>query len=81
MEDQFLAAVTKMNAATKAPNPGEQLKLYGLFKQVKEGDNSGKRPGITKMRDRAKFDAWAANKGLSKEEAIAQYIALVEVLS
>lgn len=81
IDDDFQAAVTKMNAASSAPSPGDQLKLYGLFKQVSKGDNDGKRPGMTKMRERAKFDAWAANKGVSKDSAVAQYIALVEILA
>lgn len=81
IDDDFQAAVTKMNSASSAPSPGDQLKLYGLFKQVSQGDNDGKRPGITKMRDRAKFDAWAANKGVAKESAVEQYIVLVDRLA
>jgi acyl-CoA-binding protein len=30
------------------------------------------------VKGRAKFDAWTKRKGLSKEAAITQYIALVE---
>ncbi len=81
IDDDFQAAVTKMNSASSAPSPGDQLKLYGLFKQVSQGDNTGKRPGMTKIRDRAKFDAWAANKGSSKESAVQQYIAMVDKLA
>ena len=81
IDDDFQAAVTKMNSASSAPSPGDQLKLYGLFKQVSQGDNTGKRPGMTKVRDRAKFDAWAANKGSSKDSAVQAYIALVDKLA
>lgn len=80
IDDEFQAAVSTMNSASKTPSPGEQLKLYGLFKQVSQGDTTGKRPGMTKVRDRAKFDAWAANKGVSKEIAVERYIALVDSL-
>lgn len=81
LEDDFKASVERMNAASTAPSQVDQLKLYGLFKQANLGDNTGKRPGLTKVRERAKFDAWAANKGLAKEEAMRQYMELVEKLS
>ena len=68
-----------MNAAS-APGQAEQLKLYGLFKQATKGDPTDKRPGMTKIRERAKFDAWAANKGTSKDDAMQKYIDLVGTL-
>jgi acyl-CoA-binding protein len=38
------------------------------------GDATGKRPGITDLRGRAKFDAWAGRKGMSKDDAMRAYI-------
>ncbi len=77
----FEAAVTRMNASSVTPGPQEQLKLYGLFKQAKFGDTSEKRPGMTQVRARAKHDAWAKNAGLSTDEAMQNYMALVEKLA
>ena len=54
-----------------------QLDLYGLFKQATLGDVSGSRPGMLDVRGRAKYDAWAKRKGLSKDAAMEQYIAIV----
>lgn len=79
--DDFQAAVDRMNASAASPSQGDQLKLYGLFKQSKLGDASGKRPGITKMRERAKYDAWAAHSGTSKDDAMGKYMALVDKLA
>ncbi|MEM1327873.1 MAG: acyl-CoA-binding protein [Bacteroidota bacterium] len=56
------------------------LKLYGLYKQGTSGDVSGKRPGSFNLKGRAKYDAWAKLEGTSKEEAMEQYISLVESL-
>ena len=56
------------------------LELYGLYKQATEGDASGSRPGIFDVRGRAKFDAWNARRGLSRDEAMQSYAALVESL-
>lgn len=70
-----------MNAASAAPGQAEQLKLYGLFKQATKGDTNDKRPGMTKIRERAKFDAWSANKGTTKDDAMRKYMELVETLA
>ena len=56
------------------------LKIYALFKQASSGDATGERPGLTDFVNRAKFDAWAALAGTSKEEAQQQYIDLIEDL-
>jgi diazepam-binding inhibitor (GABA receptor modulating acyl-CoA-binding protein) len=56
------------------------LKIYGLYKQASSGDATGERPGFTDMVGRAKFDAWDGLKGTSKEEAMQQYIDLIEEL-
>lgn len=53
------------------------LDLYALYKQATVGDATGDRPGMFDMKGRAKFDAWAKRKGLTKDAAMEQYIALV----
>lgn len=79
LEEQFNAAKEKISATSQGPQ--QQLKLYGLFKQAMVGDNNGERPGVTKMRERAKFDAWYAHHGTSREDAMREYIDLVDSLS
>jgi acyl-CoA-binding protein len=54
------------------------LKLYAYYKQSTSGDVSGKRPGMTDLRGRAKYDAWTKVKGTSREGAMQAYIALIE---
>jgi acyl-CoA-binding protein len=56
------------------------LKIYALNKQGANGDVSGERPGFTDMIGRAKFDAWEQLKGTPQEDAMQQYIDLVEEL-
>jgi acyl-CoA-binding protein len=53
------------------------LDLYALYKQATSGDVSGSRPGMIDVRGRAKYDAWAKHKGLTKDAAMEQYISLV----
>ncbi|RKP05950.1 acyl-CoA-binding protein, partial [Thamnocephalis sphaerospora] len=53
------------------------LPLPALYQQGTIGDNSAVRRGLFNPTGAAKWDAWTAKKGLSKEEAQARYIALV----
>jgi acyl-CoA-binding protein len=54
------------------------LALYGLYKQATAGDVSGSRPGMMDFKGRAKYDAWAGRKGLTKDAAMTAYIAVVD---
>jgi acyl-CoA-binding protein len=56
------------------------LKIYALFKQAANGDVSGERPGFTDMVGRAKYDAWERLKGTAQEDAMQQYVDLIEEL-
>ncbi len=61
-------------------SPQTMLKLYALYKQSTVGDATGSRPGALDFRGRAKWDAWAEKKGLTKEAAMKAYIAMGEGL-
>jgi len=54
----------------------EQLEFYGLFKQATMGDIQKARPGPLAFKARKKWDAWMANKGMSRDEARAKYVEL-----
>lgn len=69
--------VTKL---PKAPDDSTKLKLYGLFKQATEGDVHGDKPGMFDFVGGAKYKAWDALKGMSKEQAQQKYVELVEEL-
>ena len=56
------------------------LEVYALFKQASVGDCNTERPGMMDFKGKAKWDAWNGKKGMSKEDAEAKYIALVEEL-
>lgn len=78
--DDFNAAVAKSKDLTKRPSNEELLDLYALFKQATDGDVSGDRPGGFDFKAIAKFDAWAAKKGQTKEQAMTEYVALMSKL-
>lgn len=54
------------------------LRLYALYKQATVGDVTGPRPGAFDFVGRAKYDAWSSLAGLSAEQAMEDYIALVD---
>ena len=76
----FDKAVADSKNLPEKPDNATLLKLYALYKQASGGDVEGKRPGFTDMVGRAKFDAWAKVKGLTKDEAMKKYVALVQQL-
>jgi acyl-CoA-binding protein len=77
---QFEQAVADSKKLSERPDNATLLKLYALFKQATDGDASGKRPGFTDMVGRAKWDAWNEIKGTTKNDAMQQYVALIEDL-
>ena len=80
LKASFDAAVAASKQLPDKPDNMTLLKIYSLYKQSSEGDVEGKRPGFTDMVGRAKYDAWAAVKGKSKDEAMQEYVDLIESL-
>lgn len=80
LKNKFDAAVADLKKLSTEPGNDVKLKMYGLFKQAGTGDVTGSRPGFADIVGRAKYDAWAAVKGTSGEDAMQQYIDVVESL-
>lgn len=80
LKDQFEAAVADSKNLAERPDNATLLKLYALYKQGSAGDVDGKRPGFTDMVGRAKWDAWNELKGTGNDDAMQQYIDLIESL-
>jgi diazepam-binding inhibitor (GABA receptor modulating acyl-CoA-binding protein) len=76
----FEQAVAASKTLAEKPDNQTLLQIYSLYKQATEGDVQGKRPGFTDLVGRAKYDAWAAVKGKSGDEAMQAYIDLIEDL-
>jgi diazepam-binding inhibitor (GABA receptor modulator, acyl-CoA-binding protein) len=74
LQEDFQAAVSRVNGLPAAPSNDVLLELYGLFKQATSGDVTGSRPGMMDFKGRAKYDAWATRKGLSRDDAMRAYI-------
>ena len=80
LKAQFEQAVAESKSLPEKPDNMTLLKLYALYKQASSGDAEGKRPGFGDMVGRAKWDAWNELKGKSGDEAMQEYVDLIESL-
>nr|XP_023024159.1 acyl-CoA-binding domain-containing protein 5-like [Leptinotarsa decemlineata] len=88
-EQKFNAAVNVIRSLPKngsyQPSNELMLRFYAYFKQGTLGDCQGSRPAFWDVVGRAKYDAWKALQGMSKEESMAKYVdelhSIVETMS
>jgi diazepam-binding inhibitor (GABA receptor modulator, acyl-CoA-binding protein) len=80
LKKKFEQAATDSKKLSSRPDNNTLLKIYSLYKQGSIGDNEEKKPGLTDMVGRAKWDAWNKLKGTSQDEAMQQYVDLIDSL-
>ena len=80
MQKQFEQAQADVQKLAERPDNETLLELYSFYKQATDGDVSGDRPGAFDFKARAKYDAWSARKGMSKDAAMKAYVKLVNHL-
>jgi diazepam-binding inhibitor (GABA receptor modulator, acyl-CoA-binding protein) len=80
LDDSFQAAQARVQKLKSRPSNDDLLAIYALYKQATEGDVKGKRPGMLDVKGRAKYDAWARQKGTGADDAKARYVELVDRL-
>ncbi|KAK3543563.1 hypothetical protein QTP70_023900 [Hemibagrus guttatus] len=79
-EEAFQKAAEEVKQLKSKPGDAEMLEIYSLYKQATVGDVNTARPGMLDFTGKAKWDAWDAKKGMSKEDAVKAYISKVEEL-
>jgi len=81
LPQQFELAVTDSKKLAVRPDNETMLQLYSLFKQATHGDQDTEPPSNPfDFVAKAKFQAWSSLKGKTKEDAMKEYISLVEKL-
>jgi len=81
IKDLFEKAVKESKELSSKPDNETLLKLYSLYKQGTEGDiNTDPPANPFDFVNKAKHQAWFDLKGITKEEAMQQYVSLVEKL-
>ena len=78
--DEFSLASERIKSIHTKPSNSELLELYGLYKQATLGDCNTAQPWGVQIEARAKWNAWNANKGQSRDIAMGKYINLVNEL-
>lgn len=79
--ETFEKAVAESKALPEKPSNETLLQLYSLYKQATEGDNTGEGPSNPfDFVGKAKYDAWMAQQGKSRDQAMNEYISLVNKL-
>ena len=74
---RFADAQTRIKPVTGLGND-VLLALYAFYKQATSGDVHGARPGMLDLKGRAKYDAWAKHKGMSRDAAMTAYSEIVD---
>jgi len=77
----FEAAVANSKNLSERPDNATLLKIYALYFQVTAAATTEKKPGFGDMVGRAKWDAWNSLKGTSNDDAMQQYVDLIQSLS
>ncbi|WP_028604583.1 acyl-CoA-binding protein [Ottowia thiooxydans] len=80
LKTRFDEAVANSKALSSRPDNVTLLKIYALYKQASQGDNEEAKPGFTDLVARAKWDAWKKLEDTSADDAMQQYIDLIEEL-
>lgn len=80
LKTRFDEAVANSKTLSERPDNVTLLRIYSLYKQATEGNNEEAKPGFTDLVARAKWDAWKKLEDTSSEDAMQQYIDLIEEL-
>ena len=80
LKSRFDQATADSKNLPERPDNMTLLKIYALYKQASSGDAGGERPGFGDMVGRAKWDAWNGLNGKSSDDAMQEYIDLIESL-
>ncbi|XP_059822307.1 acyl-CoA-binding protein [Hypanus sabinus] len=76
----FEKAAEEVKHLKTKPSDEDMLLIYSLYKQATVGDVNTERPGMLDLKGKAKWDAWSAKKGTTKEDAMKNYIEKVQEL-
>ena len=80
LKARFDQAMADSKSLPEKPDTMTLLKIYALYKQASRGEADGERPALADRVGRAKWDAWNGLNGKSSDDAMQEYIDLIESL-
>tara|TARA_E500000331_G_C17269287_1_gene718460 strand:+ start:5517 stop:5780 length:264 start_codon:yes stop_codon:yes gene_type:complete len=79
MDKEFYDLVSYIrNSVPISMTDNEKLDFYKYYKQATIGDCNTDQPMFYQVTERSKWDAWNSIKGLTKKEAMVNYIMLAK---
>lgn len=81
LKSRFEQAARDIQSLPERPDNQALLRLYALYKQGSEGDISGAGPGFFDFVGTARYEAWARLKDTSQDDAMQEYVDLVNKLT
>ncbi len=80
LDNAFDIAAANSTNLIDDPQGDAQLALYGYHCQARHGDNETPRPSSDDRAALAKWNAWTALAGMSREHAKQQYVTLISAI-
>ena len=80
LHQQFETSVKNIKTKPTPTTNEDLLVLYGLYKQSTQGNCNIPQPWSVQVEQRAKWDAWTANSGMTRYAAMQKYIQKVNNL-
>ena len=80
LQEKFEQAVLESKQLPEKPSNDILLKIYSLYKQATRGDITGDKPNGFDFINLAKYNAWESLKGKNTEEAMQEYVDLINSL-
>ena len=80
LKEKFEQAVSESKQLPEKPSNEILLKIYSLYKQATLGDITGDRPNGFDFINLAKYNAWESLRGKDSEEAMQEYVDLINSL-
>lgn len=80
LKKEFDNAAESIKASGKTFDNDTLLSIYGYYKQATHGDCTTECPSFWQIKEKAKWEAWNGNKGMSQDHAMKRYIKKVSNL-
>ena len=80
LQEQFDQSVQLIKTKTSHTSNEDLLILYGLYKQIMQGNCTTSQPWAVQVEHRARWDAWFSHSGMNRNEAMQKYIQKVNDL-
>ena len=80
LQNRFNTAVESVRKTKFRVTDTQRLQLSGWYKQALLGNNTEAKPWAFQVYESAKWNAWTSCKDMTQEDAMTNYVALVNTL-